>query len=166
MPQLQFETYASQIFWLLVCLLTLIGVSTRYTLPKLAVVLKKRWNLIEGTRLEADRLKKDADLMADRVEADLNDARRKSHEEILRATRDMTQKLSVEKQQLARKSKDRFKSEELRLYQKKAAAMGDIQVIAESITSELVQKILKDYTHVAIEEVVAETLRKKAVNDV
>lgn len=166
MPQLQFETYASQIFWLLLCFLTLMTVSAKYTLPRLSALLKKRWTLIEGTRLEAEHLKGEADQLSEQVDADLSAARKKSHEEIVRVGREISVRLSEEKQHVARKSKELFKAEELKLYQKKADAMGDIQVIAESVASELVRKILKDYTHVAIEDVVAETLRKRAVNDV
>ncbi len=166
MPQLQFETYASQIFWLILCFLTLVIVSAKYTLPQLAALLRQRWTLIEGTRLEADKLKNEADQITGQVGEDLAAARKKSHEEIVRVSREISVRLSEEKQQVARKSKDFFKEEESHLYKKKENAMGGIQSIAESVASELVRKILKDYTHVAIEDVVAETLSKKAVNDV
>lgn len=56
MPQLDFSTYASQIFWLFLCMGLLILFSIKFTLPKTKALFQKRWHAIQGNRQEADTL--------------------------------------------------------------------------------------------------------------
>ena len=60
MPQLDFTTYANQIFWLLVTLVVLYLIVSRLILPRIGGVLAERKSTIERDIAAAEELKRKA----------------------------------------------------------------------------------------------------------
>jgi F-type H+-transporting ATPase subunit b len=56
MPQFDFTTYSSQIFWLLICFALLYSFSQFVILPRIREILKERKNIISADRSSAETL--------------------------------------------------------------------------------------------------------------
>ena len=63
LPQLDIETYASQIFWLIVTFIVLYFLVAKIAMPRIAEVLEGRQERIEDDLDKAETLKKEAYLV-------------------------------------------------------------------------------------------------------
>lgn len=61
MPQFDFSTFASQIFWLMVTFFLLYGIMARRALPRIREVLQERQERISGDIEKAELIKKEAE---------------------------------------------------------------------------------------------------------
>ena len=91
MPQLNFDSYGSQIFWLIVSLVVLFFVLKTIALPQIASGLEERSDAIEDDLDRAAEFRKKAEEAEATYEQALADARAKA-QEIAQATRDDIQK--------------------------------------------------------------------------
>lgn len=91
MPQLNFESYGSQIFWLAVSLIALFFILKTIALPRIASGIEERSDAIEDDLDRAAEFRKKAEEAEAAYEKALADARAKS-QEIAQATRDEIQK--------------------------------------------------------------------------
>ncbi|MEM7269804.1 MAG: F0F1 ATP synthase subunit B' [Pseudomonadota bacterium] len=91
MPQLNFSTYGSQIFWLVVSLVVLFFVLKWVALPQIASGIEERADAIEDDLDRAAEFRKKAEEAEQAYEAALTSARSEA-QEIAQATRDEIQK--------------------------------------------------------------------------
>lgn len=91
MPQLKFESYGSQIFWLVVSLVVLFFVLKTIALPQIASGMEERSDAIEDDLDRAAEFRRKAEEAEAAYDAALLDARAKA-QEIAQATRDDIQK--------------------------------------------------------------------------
>ena len=90
MPQLNFESWPSQIFWLVVSLVVLFLILKNVALPRIAAGLEERSDAIEDDLDRAAEFRKKAEEAEAAYEKALADARAKA-QEIAQATRDENQ---------------------------------------------------------------------------
>ncbi|MAK00068.1 MAG: hypothetical protein CMM13_05245, partial [Rhodospirillaceae bacterium] len=100
LPQLDIETYASQIFWLIVTFIVLYFLVAKIAMPRIAEVLEGRQERIEDDLDKAETLKKEAYLVKVEYEKALSSAREEAHEATRRA-QDEIAKHSAEVEALA-----------------------------------------------------------------
>ena len=67
LPQLDVQTYASQIFWLVVSFIVLYFLVAKVAMPRISEVLEERQERIEDDLDKAETLKKEAYLVKNRV---------------------------------------------------------------------------------------------------
>lgn len=91
MPQLNFDSYTSQIFWLCVSLIVLFFALKNIALPRIASGLEERSDAIEDDLDRASEFRRKAEEAEAAYEKALADARAKA-QEIAQATRDEIQK--------------------------------------------------------------------------
>lgn len=80
LPQLDFNTFPSQIFWLVVCMVVLYFLMTKIALPRIAAVLEERADAIADDLDAAEEYKKKAEEAEAAYEQALADARAKAQE--------------------------------------------------------------------------------------
>ena len=166
MPQFDATTFPSQLFWLLICFVTLLLFSARVTLPRLNKVFSLRWGKIEGTLKEAEDLNQQAEHLVASYELNLNQAKKKAHEMVLGTARQSSADLSRKKAQLAKDHKKRFRDTELVIANKKAAAMGDVQVIARTLAADLLQALAQEgFEPGSLETAVSSGMAKRVSNE-
>lgn len=90
MPQLDFSTFANQIFWLIVTLVAIYLVLTKTALPRIAAVLAERSGTITNDIAAAEELKLKAHEAEAAYQKALNDARAEA-QKIAMETRDAIQ---------------------------------------------------------------------------
>ena len=71
MPQIEISTFASQIFWLIICFGTLYYLLSRKALPRVAEILEARQDRIAVDLDEAQRLRREAEAALAEYEAAL-----------------------------------------------------------------------------------------------
>lgn len=91
LPQLDFNTFPSQIFWLVVCLVVLYFLMTKIALPRIATVLEERADAIADDLDAAEEFKQKAQAAEEAYEQALTEARAKA-QDIAAATRASIQK--------------------------------------------------------------------------
>ncbi|MEM8790379.1 MAG: F0F1 ATP synthase subunit B' [Pseudomonadota bacterium] len=91
LPQLDFDTFPSQIFWLVVCLVVLYFLMTKIALPRIASVLEERADAIADDLDAAEDFRKKAQEAEAAYEQALADARARA-QDIAAETRASIQK--------------------------------------------------------------------------
>lgn len=89
MPQLDVNSYLTQIFWLFLCYAILFTFFSRYLVPRLEKLLFERDNLINGTNLRLERINAEANKFEAEYLSGLN-----------HAYQDAAAKISTQKEQL------------------------------------------------------------------
>lgn len=167
MPQLDITTYTSQLFWLFLCFITLLVVSVRVTLPRLARILEERREKIEGRKAIAEDLKEQANALQTEVEQYLTKVRKSCHDETIKAAKSIAIETEKNKNEISLRFKERFRLAESRLSNRKALIMGDVQTISEPLAVEIIQKILTtSSSKELVEHAVAQTFAKKVADGV
>ncbi len=96
MPQLDFSTYPSQLFWLVLSFAFLYFVLSVFVLPRLAKVQQTRLDSTAGKRLEAQQATEKAEAMLEQYEAQITESRRQAQKEA-QAQRSATDKVLSQK---------------------------------------------------------------------
>lgn len=91
LPQLDINTFPSQIFWLVVCLVVLYFLMTKIALPRIATVLEERADAIADDLDKAEEFKQKAEEAEAAYDAALQAAREKA-QDIAAETRGKIQK--------------------------------------------------------------------------
>ena len=150
MPQLDVQTYASQIFWLIVSFIVLYFLVAKVAMPRISEVLEERQERIEDDLDKAETLKKEAYLVKIEYEKALSSAREKASDATRQAQEEIA-KHGAEVEALAnQKVTNMLKDAESRI--KKARlevdAGGDASVdtleqsVARDIVGDTVQKLI------------------------
>jgi F-type H+-transporting ATPase subunit b len=142
MPQLDFSTFPSQIFWLAITFTVLYLLMAKLILPKIESVIGQRESRIEGDLQQASRMQGEAEAMLAAYEKALAEARRQAQAK-MKETTDRLNAIAAERQAEAGKMiAERLAAAERRIAEEKARAMAslrDIAVeVAQAATSRLV----------------------------
>lgn len=150
MPQLDVSTFASQIFWLIICFGTLYYLLSRKALPRVAEILEARQDRIAADLDEAQRL---------RVEAE---AALAEYEEALAKVQAEAQALLAESQaRLQAESAKRQGELDARLAEQIATAEAEIKKARRAALEELRTSTI-DVAQAAAEQLAGVKVTKKA----
>ena len=142
LPQLNFDTYPSQIFWLLVSLAVLYYLMSRIALPRIASVLEERADAIAGDLDRAEELKRRAEEAEQAYRQALAEARSKA-QAIAAETRAGIQKEIDEA--IARADAEisaRTAESEKRIAEIRERAIPDVAQVAEEAAVAVVDRIM------------------------
>ncbi len=147
MPQLRFETFPSQIFWLLATFSALYLVVGRIVLPQVRTTLGAREKRIGADRDQADKLRKEAEAAHHRAgealaaaRADSDRVLREAHERAVEASR-------TESQRLQEALDTEGAAAEARIAASRANALRD----AEGVAADLVRSLTASLTTLNID---------------
>jgi F-type H+-transporting ATPase subunit b len=144
LPQLDIETYASQIFWLTVTFLVLYFLVAKIAMPRIAEVLEGRQERIEDDLDKAETLKKEAYLVRVEYEKALSSAREEAHEATRRAQEEIA-KHGAEVEALAsQKVVNMLKDAEDRIEAARTEASSDKEIVADTLEQNVARDIIGD----------------------
>ena len=155
LPQLDIETYASQIFWLIVTFIVLYFLVAKIAMPRIAEVLEGRQERIEDDLDKAETLKKEAYLVKVEYEKALSSAREEAHEATRRAQEEIA-KHGAEVEALAnQKVVNMLKDAEDRIEAARTEASTDKETVADTLEQNVARDIIGDtvtvsYTHLTL----------------
>ena len=161
LPQLDIETYASQIFWLIVTFIVLYFLVAKIAMPRIAEVLEGRQERIEDDLDKAETLKKEAYLVRVEYEKALSSAREEAHEATRRAQEEIA-KHGAEVEALAnQKVANMLKDAEDRI----DAARTEASSKKETVTDTLEQNVARDIIGDTVKKMVGIDVSPEDVNE-
>ena len=144
LPQLDIETYASQIFWLIVTFIVLYFLVAKIAMPRIAEVLEGRQERIEDDLDKAETLKKEAYLVRVEYEKALSSAREEAHEATRRAQEEIA-KHGAEVEALANKKVvNMLKDAEDRIEAARTEASSEKETVTDTLEQNVARDIIGD----------------------
>ena len=142
LPQLDFTTYAGQIFWMFITFGTLYFFLAKKTLPEMSSVIESRREQIEGDLDNAERLKEEAEAAQASYEAALSEAREKASALFQNSEESIKTMTHERGEAFKAKAAKEIEATEKAVEKAKQEAMADTQAIAAEIASAAVEKIV------------------------
>ena len=144
LPQLDIETYASQIFWLIITFTVLYFLVAKIAMPRIAEVLEGRQERIEDDLDKAETLKKEAYLVRVEYEKALSSAREEAHEATRRAQEEIA-KHGAEVEALAnQKVANMLKDAEDRIEAARTEASSEKEAVTDTLEQNVAREIIGD----------------------
>jgi F-type H+-transporting ATPase subunit b len=130
MPQFNFATFPSQIFWLLICFAALYFLLARTAIPKIGAVLEARQRKIDDDLERATELELQAKEALATYESELDAAREQAQSAIRQASEEMAAEAEQHHHKLAAKLAADVEAAEGRITAARKDALAHIQQVA------------------------------------
>ncbi|HTZ79646.1 MAG TPA: F0F1 ATP synthase subunit B' [Stellaceae bacterium] len=141
MPQLDFSTFPSQVFWLAVVFVVLYVLMARVGLPRVGAMIMLRKQKIEEDLGRAAQMKAEADAVMAAYERALADARTQAQATLKEAM----DRFTVEANERQHKAAEKLQAEtvvaERRIAEAKARALAGLRVVAVEVARAATRKI-------------------------
>lgn len=142
LPQLDMETYPSQLFWLVITFGLLFILLSRVTLPRIAGALAARKNRIEGDLGAAEQSKKDASNALADYEAALAQARNKALGMADENRKRIVGEIESLKSAADAKAQEAMSKAEARIAAERRRAEGNIRTAAAEAAASIVERLM------------------------
>ena len=163
MPQFNFDTFPSQIFWLLISFAALYFLLVRTALPKIGAVLEARQRKIDDDLERATELELQAKEALVAYEAELDAAREQAQSASRQATDEMAADAERQQQKLAAKLTADVEAAEKRIAAARKDALASIQQVAnESARAATARLIGVDVDEAQAREAVAAVSKERS----
>jgi F-type H+-transporting ATPase subunit b len=144
LPQLDVQTYASQIFWLITSFIVLYFLVAKVAMPRISEVLEERQERIEDDLDKAETLKKEADVVRVEYEKALMLARERAHDVTQQAKEEINRN-GVEAEANANKKMSKMlKEAEDRIRSARAEIIKDSDGVADTIEKNVARTVVAD----------------------
>jgi len=141
MPQLELSTYTSQAFWLVVCFLFLWASLAIFVMPKIADTIEQRKRKINEYINKAEKLNQQAKNSLSRYDSALEKARAVAGEEVANGKKELQSYLHDSETKLSAELNQKIADNEFVLAKEKRSTMQQIEVMAQDLAFEIVQKL-------------------------
>tara|TARA_B100000575_G_scaffold292697_1_gene301801 strand:+ start:1022 stop:1513 length:492 start_codon:yes stop_codon:yes gene_type:complete len=142
MPQLNPEFFVSQLFWLAVFFTFLFVFLWKVSLPRIAVVLKKRQDKIDETLSSAKELQKSASEIENKINNQINKTRLETDEKIKETIKSLKDDVSTQLSSLDSELENKVSDAEKKILKSKDDQMKSIDEEIANITKLTVSKII------------------------
>lgn len=140
-PQLNTDTYASQVFWLLISFALMYALMSKVALPRIGEVIDMRQSQRDGNLGRAEQLNNEAEKIREQYEAALADARGKAEDHIRSKEQDISEKVSAETSRFGETARKRIVTAEQGIMKAKTDALASIADISADIACDIVSKV-------------------------
>ncbi len=142
MPQFDFSTFPSQIFWLVITFVALYFALGRTAIPKIAEVLEARQRKIDDDLERATKLELQAKEVLTTYEAGLAEARDRAQGVVRQTAEEMTAAAEAQHQELAAKLAAEVEAAEGRIETAKTDALANIRQVASEVARAAIQRLI------------------------
>ena len=141
-PPFQMDTFASQLFWLVICFALLYVLMAKLALPRVASIIDARQGRIDGDLADANRLKLSADDAMAAYEKSLAEARNRA-QTIGNETRDrLNAEAEKNRKVLDEQLNAKLAEAEKTIAATKLSAMSNVRSIATDAASAIVARLI------------------------
>lgn len=144
LPQLNFETWASQIFWLLVAFFVLYLLMSRVALPRIASVLEERADAIASDLDQAEEYRRRAEEAEAAYDKALADARHKAQEIAAQTRADIQKDVDEATARADAEISARTAESEKHIAEIRADAMESVEEVATETAEAIVEAIMPE----------------------
>lgn len=158
MPQLDWSTYLSQAFWLLVCFCALWALLSNLVTPKLADVIEQRKRKINDYVQKAEQLNRQAQNSLLKYQQTLAEAQAQAQKQLDIGRAELKAKLDAKAAKMTKEINQKIADSELILATEKQETLQQIETISQDLAYHIVQKLgfnsisKKDIALIALEE--------------
>ncbi|MDD9741021.1 MULTISPECIES: F0F1 ATP synthase subunit B' [Marinovum] len=156
MPQLNFDHWGNQIFWLLITLAVIYFVLSRIALPRIAAVLAERQGTITNDLAKAEELKRQAGEAEQAYDKALADARAEAQNIIAEAKAEIAAELKVATDKADAEIAARTAESEKAISEIRAGALDNVKEVARDTAEALVTALGGRADSAALDAAVAE----------
>ncbi len=142
LPQLNLDTFPSQIFWLVVGVLVLYWLMSRIALPRIASVLEERADAIAGDLDRAEELKRKAEDAEAAYKQALADARSKAQAIAAETRAEIQKEIDAATAKADAEISARTAEGETRIAEIRESAIRDVREVAEETAVAVVERIM------------------------
>jgi F-type H+-transporting ATPase subunit b len=150
LPQMQSDTFPSQIFWLVVTFGLLFLILWKITLPMIEGIIGERRNRIEGDLATAEKLRQQASESLAAYESELAGARGRAHQIMDENRKAIGTELDSVKTRADEESQAAMKQAEERIAADRTRALGSLRPAAAEAAAAIVERLIG--TRVSAEE--------------
>lgn len=145
LPQLrQIDTFASQVFWLVVTFAFLYFVMSRIVLPRIQEVMEEREDKVADDLARADRLAAEADGVEGELAAALDEARGEASKQLKEASDALSAELAKQEKAFNEEMAKRSKEAEGKINAAKEEANANLKTVASDVAAAVTEKLLGD----------------------
>jgi len=160
-PPFNAQTFASQLFWLVITFVFLYVVMSRVALPRIGAIIDSRRQQIDRDLAEAQRLKAESDAAIASYEKALADARSRGQAIANEMREKQAAAAEARRKSLEAELNARLADAEKSIAATKAAAMANVSTIAKDTAAAIVERLIGSTpSPQAVETAVAEALRR------
>jgi F-type H+-transporting ATPase subunit b len=142
LPQLDIQTYPSQIFWLIVTFIVLYFLVSKIAVPRISEVLGEREERIADDLDKAETLKKEAEQVRSKYEKALAEARDKAHVATREAQDSVAKSGAAAEAEAQAKVGAMLKDAESRIAAARTEAIGNVRSVARDVAGDAVSKLI------------------------
>lgn len=142
LPQLDFTTYTSQLFWLAITFGLLYLLLSKVFLPRLSALLEERRDRIADDLDTAAGLRDEASDAGKVLEAALADARARAHAIVARQREKLAAEIDAESREAEAALDARLAEAEATIGERKGEALARVREVAADTAGALVQKLI------------------------
>ena len=143
MPQFDFHSFSSQIFWLIFCFFVLYYFMSKVFLPRIRDIIKERHNNISDNKFQALELR----AKIDEIETNIQKIKKEAQSEYKKALSNSSKEAALSKdkktQQLKLKIADLIKSSTIQISEFKKESAKNSQELVEKIAKDINKTIFK-----------------------
>lgn len=147
MPQFDPSVYVVQFVWLAICFVALYVLMAMVALPRIGSVLEERQRRIDDNLDKAQRMKAEAEEVAQQYELTLAKARSQAAEIFNEGAGKVAAEAGIRQKALAAKLEGVIKSGEARIAEAKNKALAEVRSVATDVTQSIAVKL----TGIAVE---------------
>ncbi len=144
LPQLDFDTWPSQIFWLTVALVALYQLMTKIALPRISSVLEERADAIADDLDRAEEFKRKAEAAQEAYDKALAEARAKAQAIAAETRAEIQKEVDAEMAKADEEIAARAAESERRIKEIRESAMASVEQVARDTAGSVVEAVLPD----------------------
>ena len=141
LPQLNFDTYPSLIFWSVLSLITLYLLMSRLVTPKVSEVLNFREQNIQNNLLKAKSLKEEADIIIDKIKIEQDTARSEARNLIEKSIAINKEILEKQSQEISEKINKKINDAVKEIDKEKIKKVSELLDNSSSVAEKIINKV-------------------------
>lgn len=144
MPQLDFSTYPSQIFWLVVSFAVLFILMWKVAIPRVGDVIEQREQKIRADLEKAEQLRDEIASAEESVEKALSEARAEAQEIMRKAADKVAADHAKKQEKLDAELAEKISEAEARIDAARKEALSSVKDVAKEVAAASVEKLTGD----------------------
>lgn len=141
MPQLDFSSFSSQAFWILVSFLLMWLIMANFIVPKIADILNQRQHKIDDYLSAAEQFKQSAEEALEKYEKALKKANEQAADNLHTAEEKLKRKIEEKEAQQAKALADLAEQSQQVIEQQRQQTMEQIEKISANLAVLIAQKV-------------------------
>ncbi len=141
MPQLDFSVFPSQLFWLVICFMTMLFIMSRFIIPKTAEMINLRRAKIDADLEQAEEIKKHVEETLEKYKKSLAEATAKANISLQKTRDELNETVARKQEEISLRMKSEMEENEKKIDEAKDRAMKKVEEAAADLAIDVLEKL-------------------------